>query len=137
MPLPQPRNVFVFSDVVRTAAVSLALFAGSQALVFGADPRSALPPGEEKGYYDKRVSIVGLEAAAPLKISLNGAVILEGKNTFLPDRWTVHVIPPKAGLLRVGTNTLEIENTGNGPVSAVPWFGISFVRLRSSPEAAK
>lgn len=80
------------------------------------------------------LDIGGLEAAAPLKISLNGAVILESKNTFIPDRWTVKVIPLKAGQLRVGTNTLEIENTGNGPVSAVPWFGISFVRLRSQVE---
>ena len=60
------------------------------------------------------LDIGGLEAAAPLKIRLNGVVILEGKNTFIPDRWTAKVLPLKAGQLRVGTNTLEIENTGNG-----------------------
>ena len=83
------------------------------------------------------LDIGGLEASAPLKISLNGAVILEGKNTFMPDRWTVKVVPLKSGEVHVGTNTLEIENTGKGPVSAVPWFGLSFVRLRSQSDAEK
>ena len=83
------------------------------------------------------LEIGGLEAVAPLRIRLNDQVIFEGTNAFLYDRWSVKAFPLDADLLRAGVNTLEIENTGNGPVSAVPWFGISFVRLRSQADAVK
>ena len=77
------------------------------------------------------LEIGGMEAAAPIKILLNGKVVYEGSNTFVADRWTTKTFPIPANTLTTGDNSVEIQNTGHGPVSAVPWFGVSYVRLRS------
>jgi hypothetical protein len=81
-------------------------------------------------FEDPILEIGGLENSAPLKISLNGHVLFEGTSAFQFDRWTIKEFPLSTEQLQKGTNRLEIVNTGNGPVSASPWFGLAFVRLK-------
>ncbi|MFH1906918.1 MAG: hypothetical protein ABIL11_05995, partial [Chloroflexota bacterium] len=69
---------------------------------------------------------------APLEIKLNGKTIFKGKNTYPDQEWAVQAFPLKADDLVIGTNTVEIQNTGEGPQRSIPWFGVSFVRIRSS-----
>jgi len=79
-----------------------------------------------------QLEIGGMDAVAPLRIRLNGKTIFEGSAEF-GSRWTVkHFALPPASVL-VGENSLEIENTGKGAVSTVPWFGVAFVKLKDKP----
>jgi len=58
----------------------------------------------------------------PIRLSLNGAVLLEGPNAFAHDwEWKRLPIPP--GLLRLGENEIVIENTSpQGTLGMPPWF---------------
>lgn len=80
------------------------------------------------------LEIGGMEAAAPLKISFNGNVVYEGTHAFVPNKWTAKTFPLPPMPLPAGAYTIEIKNTEKGPVSAVPWFGVSDVRLRHGKE---
>ena len=131
---------------------SVTAFAGSEEMLGGSEPSIYL--GEMSRYiYGSETTITtlkttltvtdeianpvleigGMEAACPLKISLNGSVVYEGTHAFVPDKWTVKTFPLPPAPLTAGEYIIEIHNTGKGPVSAVPWFGASFVRLRRGP----
>ena len=80
-----------------------------------------------------QLELGGMDAVAPLRIRLNGKTVFEGPAEF-GSRWTVKRIALPAASVTVGENSLEIENTGKGSVSSVPWFGIAYVRLKDMPK---
>lgn len=67
---------------------------------------------------------------APLEIRFNGKVIFSGKSTYPDQEWAVRTFALDPVDVRVGENIVEIKNTGHGPQGNIPWFGVSFVRIR-------
>lgn len=59
----------------------------------------------------------------PIRISLNGTVLMEGPNGFAPDRWEWQTLPLPPDALRVGDNELTVANLApEGQVGMPPWF---------------
>jgi hypothetical protein len=71
------------------------------------------------------------ESVVPIDIKLNGETLFKGASTYPRDVWGVQSFDLKTGLLRQGTNTVEISNNGDGPLGNIPWLGVSFVRIKS------
>ncbi len=67
---------------------------------------------------------------APIEIKVNGRTVYKGPNTFPDQEWAVQSFPINAEDLHEGQNSIQIANTGEGPRGNIPWFGVSFVRLR-------
>ncbi len=80
-----------------------------------------------------QLEIGGMEAVAPLRIRLNGKTVFEGSAEF-GSRWTEKSFTLPAASITVGENSLEIENTGKGSVSTLPWFGVAYVRRKDKPK---
>jgi hypothetical protein len=58
----------------------------------------------------------------PIRVTLNGTVLLEGPNTFA-DEWESKRLPIPLGVLRAGENEIVIANTSpQGTVGMPPWF---------------
>lgn len=59
----------------------------------------------------------------PMKIQLNKVVIFQGDSPFAKDSFDQKSFPIPAGALKVGENTITVENLSlTGRVSDVPWF---------------
>lgn len=69
---------------------------------------------------------------APLEIKINNKIIFSGKNTYPNNEWAVQSFTVDPSDLKIGENIVEIKNTGLGPRGSVPWFGISFVRIKAA-----
>jgi hypothetical protein len=67
---------------------------------------------------------------APLEITVNGKVVFKGNSTYPDQEWAVQAFPIDPKDLRTGENIVEIKNTSSGPAGDIPWFGVSFVRIR-------
>jgi hypothetical protein len=88
-----------------------------------------------KAFKKPVLEIGGMEAVAPVEIYMNDILIFKGSQHWGGnDEWSVRTFTIEPSNIKVGRNKLEILNTGIGPVSAVPWFGISFARLNESRE---
>ena len=69
---------------------------------------------------------------APLEIKLNGKSVFKGANTYPDQEWAVQAFPVVPADLVAGQNTVEIINTGEGPLGNIPWFGVNFVRIKAA-----
>lgn len=59
----------------------------------------------------------------PLKIQINKTTIFQGDSPFPKDKFDQHKFPIPTTALRVGDNTITVENLSpNGHISDVPWF---------------
>ncbi|MBR6373977.1 MAG: hypothetical protein IKS20_12425, partial [Victivallales bacterium] len=68
---------------------------------------------------------------APVKIEFQGRTIHDGTTDYPDNAWAVRTFPLEEDVLQPGQYKVVISNTGKGPRGNVPWFGVSFVQLRS------
>lgn len=62
---------------------------------------------------------------APIRISINGEEIFNGPNGFVKCGWSKRTFPIPAGVLKVGENTLTIENLAGSDSRSAHWFMLS------------
>ncbi len=72
-----------------------------------------------------------LVSRAPVKIEFEGQVIHNGPTDYPDNLWAVRSFPLSQTTLAPGKYKVTLTNTGHGPRGNIPWFGVSFVQLRS------
>ena len=67
----------------------------------------------------------------PIRISINGKTLFEGKNACRKHGWTPRNIPIPEGMLKRGKNTLVFENLAKSDSRVSHWFMIAGAEIRS------